>query len=81
MEKTGPTVCQESESIAFVYFSCIRQIHFFLRFLSLSGSICPVVCVCFFMYFCVFSNGSHSRRGGSHCAQGTESFYISNLHW
>lgn len=30
---------------------------------------------------CAFSNGSHSRRGGSRCAQSTESFYIIKLHW
>lgn len=30
---------------------------------------------------CVFSNGSRSRRGGSRCAQSTESLYIIKLHW
>lgn len=34
MEKTGPTVCQVSESIGFVYFCCICQIHFCIFFLS-----------------------------------------------
>lgn len=54
----------------------IRQ--WFFRLYSFLAT-CNFISVCLFM--CVFSNGSHSRNGGSHCAQWAESFCILNLLW
>lgn len=68
MEKTGPTVGQQRP--AKVHSLVQRKL-----FPALTSD------VLISLGLCAFSNGSHSRRGGSHCAQSTESSYIIKPHW
>jgi len=51
------------------------------RSLTLSLYRYVFLSLCVYLCVCVFSSGSHSRRGGSRCARWTESFFILKIHW